>query len=150
VKPLVKVAAIIYLLTILGLCIYKIYTPPPQQHQEGVIMYGTSECPPCKKLRPALDCLNDAKLIKLTYIDIDKEPNVPVDNGVVLKYIPQISVYGNNSLGRVGLIYHGNPSTPGETAFNIFQGRSTSEMILTPADVLSLNKCLTLLQQYSI
>jgi thiol-disulfide isomerase/thioredoxin len=95
-----------------------------------VVMYGAEWCPACTRLiGPTLTCFNQAGLIKLVHVDIDKEP---VDKyGALTPYIPMISVYNNTEDGSSGLQYQGLfPSTKNDMMFILFDGAYLDKKVI--------------------
>jgi len=96
-----------------------------------VMMYGADWCPACRKIRPVLTCFDQAGLIKLVHVDVDKESSDRNRYGALTPYIPVISVYNNTENGSSGLQYQGLfPSTKEEMMFLLFDGVESDKKLI--------------------
>jgi thiol-disulfide isomerase/thioredoxin len=108
-------------------------------NEEVVVMYGADWCPTCRLVKPILTCLDQSGLIKLIYVDTDKEPSDMNKYGVVGSYIPLLSVYKTLGPDQAGLTFVGLPPSRDELIKVLFEDRDV-ETILVNYCFKSLNK----------
>ena len=95
-----------------------------------VVMYGADWCPTCRLLKPILTCFDQTGLIKLVYVDTDKEADDIPKYGVVGSYIPLLSVYKTLDNGQAGLTFVGLPSSKSALLKVLFEDRDVETTLV--------------------
>jgi thiol-disulfide isomerase/thioredoxin len=99
-------------------------------NEEVVVMYGADWCPTCRLVKPILTCLDQAGLIKLVYVDTDKEADDIPKYGVVGSYIPLLSVYKTLSNDQAGLVFVGLPPSKSELIKVLFEDQDVETTLV--------------------
>jgi thiol-disulfide isomerase/thioredoxin len=98
-------------------------------HEQVVVMYEAEWCPACQKIKPILQQMDNAGLIKLIKADVDKHEQDMY--GVIVPFIPQISVYRKSARGFIGVAYFGQfPQTYEQMMSVLFDDVKADQLLI--------------------